>query len=245
MFHFVSSTFCVDIFLNSSPRSPFELSPATSVSPNDSISQHTGGSRPVSRVARIQPTVRPSHYPPEILWNLDDCRTDPDVQLSESNKSRPPMEKAIRYPDGRMISGVEWNGIKAAARAIKNELLKLPAHKDRHGKSLRRTKIYFRTQYPTQYEAALEKLEEQQPLLALCAAHWKADHVIGSSLISAGSKKEFSEDEDSDTLPVPKRSRKRSEPSFSPQKKRETKKKRKEKSPDTTNEDIIDIISGM
>ena len=28
----------------------------------------------------------------------------------------------------------------------------------------------------------LEKLEKQEPLVRLCAAHWKADHIIGNCL---------------------------------------------------------------
>lgn len=31
---------------------------------------------------------------------------------------------------------------------------------------------------------AITKMESQQPLLALCAAHWKADHVLGNTLLA-------------------------------------------------------------
>jgi hypothetical protein len=93
------------------------------------------------------------------------------------------MDKAVRHQDGRMITSSEWSAIKATARMIKPNLLCLPLHKARRGKNQPRTKTYFRTWYPREWKAALEEMEAQQPLLALCAAHWKADHILGSTLL--------------------------------------------------------------
>ncbi|KIM72114.1 hypothetical protein PILCRDRAFT_93588 [Piloderma croceum F 1598] len=41
----------------------------------------------------------------------------------------------------------------------------------------------IKTYYPKEWDAALVKMETQQLLLALCAAHWKADHVLGNTLL--------------------------------------------------------------
>lgn len=113
-----------------------------SIHPSDSISQaNIANLDQVSRVSqahpgshvsilpinvRAQPGVRPQEYPVEILWNIEDCQIDIDVNLQDSNKSRPSMDRAVRHPDGTMISDSEWSAIKASARRIANELAALP-----------------------------------------------------------------------------------------------------------------------
>jgi hypothetical protein len=185
-----------------------ETSRSNSITPSDSASR--GGSnsdgrstsqrgrstsqrsRPVSLLRQStshhrqlghQPATRPSEYPLEVLWSLEDCKNDPDVRITPTNASRPPMEHAIRHPDGTMISSSEWSAIKATARMVKSDLLSLPPSRDRRAKDRQKTKTYFRTYHPREWESALDKMETQQPLLALCSAHWKADHVLGNTLL--------------------------------------------------------------
>lgn len=73
------------------------------------------------------------------------------------------------------------------------------------------------------------KMETQQPLLALCAAHWKADHVLGNTLLvkaSADSDNDEAldnESDDDDKVQISPESKKRS----AGQHPREKKKKRK------------------
>jgi hypothetical protein len=158
-----------------------------SIAPSDSIShfaphsENRSHSQPTRTVH--QPATRPSRYPVEILWTLEDCKDDPDVRTSPTNMSRPPMEQAIRHTDGTMISLGEWAAIKATGRLVKMDLLSLPLPRDRRAKGQKKTKTYFRTFYRTEWDAAIDKMESQQPLLALCAAHWKADHVLGNTLL--------------------------------------------------------------
>ena len=166
------------------------MSPATSVHPSDSISQQNQSSAhappvpPASHISPAQPATRPAEYPFDVLWLLEDCRDNPIVGVTESNKSRPAMERAIRHSDGRMITDSEWNAIKASARMIKYELHQLPAPQQRLSKE-RWTKMYYRTNHPMQWQAAITKLETMQPLLQLCASHWKADHVLGNILLAS------------------------------------------------------------
>lgn len=159
------------------PRSP-------SIAPSDSISYIAPhSSRSQSRTHSVhQPATRPPQYPVEVLWTLEDCKDDPDVKTTETNASRPPMERAIRHSDGTMITSGEWAAIKATARLIKVDLLELPPLRGRQAKE-KKTKTYFRSYYRKEWSAAIEKMESQQPLLALCAAHWKAEHVLGSTLL--------------------------------------------------------------
>ena len=159
-----------------------------SIAPSDSISRlgsdQSGRSTPLSMSQSIhQPATRPPQYPEEILWSLDDCKMDPDVKMSSTNGSRPPMERAIRHNDGAMITASEWAAIKATARMVKADLLSLPPSRDRRANDRTKTKSYFRTYFRKQWDAAVARMESLQPLLALCASHWKAEHVLGNTLL--------------------------------------------------------------
>ena len=166
------------------------IAPSDLISRNGSASRtsRSGRSTPYSAGSRRseprpQPATRPSEYPEEILWSLDDCKADPDVKVSSTNSSRPPMERAIRHPDGAMISASEWAAIKATARMVKADLLSLPPPRDRCARERTKSKIYFRTYFRKEWDAAVAKMESHQPLLALCASHWKAEHVLGNTLL--------------------------------------------------------------
>ena len=115
-----------------------------SVAPSDSVS-HIGsrvgsdalgsqsgrsGSRPDKSMSQShslqnQPATRPPEYPEEVLWSLEDCKSDPNVNVSSTNASRPSMEKAIHHGDGTMITSSEWSAIKVSACAVKADLLSL------------------------------------------------------------------------------------------------------------------------
>jgi hypothetical protein len=174
-----------------------------SISPSDSVSHYTNPSH------RETPELltRPSQYPVEVLWHLEDCKADEDITATPGNISRPSMLEAIRHQDGRMISSAEYSAIRGSASMIKRELLLLPKPRDRRAQGRRKTKAYFRTWHPEEWQKALRKLEGQQPLLALCAAHWKADHVIGAALAGERHSKNDSnppsndENSDSDSPP--------------------------------------------
>ena len=96
------------------------------------------------------------------------------------------MERAIRHPDGTMITDSEWSAIKASARRIANELAGFPVSA-RHAK-MRRTKLYYRTHYAREWTNAITRLEAEQPLLILCSSNWKADQTLGNSIQAILSK---------------------------------------------------------
>jgi hypothetical protein len=107
------------------------------------------------------------------------------------------MEQAVRHSDGTMITSGEWTAIKATARMIKADLLALPPPRDKRAKDRPKTKTYYRSFFSKDWDAALERMEQHQPLLALCAAHWKADHILGNTLLvkpSAGADDEFDDE---------------------------------------------------
>ena len=154
--------------------SPRNWSPAPSVSLSDSISQQqsTTGS---------QPALHPDKYPVEVLWSIGDCWEDLNSGVTKSNKSRPPMDRVVRREDGSLISTLEWNAIKASAWLLKHELRLLPTPTDRQAQLQAKTKVYYRSYHSREWLRAVQWLEEEQPLLRLCASHWKAEHVLNGS----------------------------------------------------------------
>lgn len=158
---------------------------SASLAPSDSLSQAP------SRVSSLalpsispfhQPASRPDDYPPEVLWCLEDCKRDHDVKISPGNESRPPMQSAIRNADGTLISDGVWDAIKLSSRHVAHSLLSI----DLKGRNANRskTKQLFKSFFNAEWNEALTQLEQMQPLLRLCAAHWKADHVLGNTLVS-------------------------------------------------------------
>jgi hypothetical protein len=160
------------------------VSPAPSVSPSDSISQQQSSTALVSR-----PAIRPTAYPFAVLWSLEDCRTDRNSGVTESNKSRPPMDRVIHHEDGSQITSQEWNTIKASARMLKYELRQLPLPLDRRAQIQSKTKVFYKQYYPKEWTRMILQLEEDQPLLKLCCSHWKAEHVGFKSPVHRTGKK--------------------------------------------------------
>lgn len=184
----------------SSPASAVSIHPSDSISQaraNSQVSQARAGSQVSQSHSRVsllpiiqtQPALRPPQYPFEVLWNLEDCQRDADMNLKDANKSRPSMDRAIRHPDGTMISDSEWSAIKASSRRIANELSALP-DSSRQSR-MQRTKMFYRTHHAKEWTRAILRLEAEQPLLNLCSSNWKADHVLGNSIQAIRSKESY------------------------------------------------------
>ena len=125
--------------------------------------------------------VRPESYKHLVLWNIEDCQEHGLV--TEKNMLRPPMEKCIRNGEGKPISTSEYNAIKTTARMLVNILLVplgTPADPAARGKT--KTRTYYKKYFLQNYKDILDKLETQEPILALCAARWKAEHIIANCL---------------------------------------------------------------
>ncbi|KAL6304550.1 hypothetical protein BKA93DRAFT_825718 [Sparassis latifolia] len=138
-------------------RSPSFVS-TSRLMPSDSVS-HRGGT--ISQDSSIvSPPVPKKTYSFTVLWNKEDCKKDDDVHITVANPERIPMDQAIRHENGDLISSAEWHAIQTTARVVKNELLSLPPPQD-----------------------PMLKMEKQQPLLALCSDHWKAEYIIGPMLL--------------------------------------------------------------
>ncbi|KAF9471995.1 hypothetical protein BDN70DRAFT_887494 [Pholiota conissans] len=166
---------------------PPEMTPTVpstpSLSPDDSISQAGGSPVPPPAQPLDLPFNReynrPPQYPSSVLWHFQDSQHDSTV-ISRGNKSRPNMERCIRHPDGRPIVRYEWRAIMTSAKRAIEELLR-PLGPP--GDPLA-TRTHYKNTHPDAWTRAIAYLEAQQPLTALCASHWKAEHVLGQMLVT-------------------------------------------------------------
>jgi hypothetical protein len=133
------------------------------------------------------PYPRPFHRPdqchPNVLWTLNDCKNDPSVTTSNTNKSRPSMRHAIQHKDGMHISDEEWKMIHQSATIIAHSILGLL---DPQGllaaAGQPRKKSFFKHHFLSKWIQAMNWLEAVAPLTSFCASTWKADLTLGSIL---------------------------------------------------------------
>ncbi|KZP10964.1 hypothetical protein FIBSPDRAFT_962637 [Athelia psychrophila] len=129
-----------------------------------------------------QPTSQPVQYPKEILWSLADAKLDEDVASSEGNMSRLSMGRVLRHPNGDSVSTGEYHAIKATAHAIAYNLNQLPIPHGHSHLGGTRTLRFYKSNMVADWNAAVARAESEQELLALCPAHWKAEHVLQAAL---------------------------------------------------------------
>ena len=80
-----------------------------------------------------RPLERPEEYPVSILWTLEACKNDPTVNVSDTNRSRPSMQRSIRYENGKIISESDWKSLREAAIHIARTHLMSLDSSDRNG----------------------------------------------------------------------------------------------------------------
>ena len=124
---------------------------------------------------------RPLQYPLTVLWTFEDCKKDPSIDFTAANEARVSLHKIIRHPNGTMISTSVVKAIMSRARPIVDKILaRIPSHIQPKDVG----KAYLRTTYPAEWDLACQELESTQPLLKLCAGHWKAEFVLAQVIKS-------------------------------------------------------------
>lgn len=185
----------------------------STLAPGDSVSCVGDGPHPLTDADFLrmytqgnEARPRPPNMPRSVLWDVGDVADDPNVDLSPSNPSRPPMKQALRHADGSLLTKAQYDAIIGSGRAIREELLKLPRSSKHAPKNSALTKTYFRKHHLREWRIAVAKIEVEQPLTALCSGHWKAEQIIANLLRANKRKKkkkksnqsDSNEDEDSD-----------------------------------------------
>ena len=126
--------------------------------------------------------------PFEVLWFKDNCDRDPDAKPSKSNVTRPPMKKALRMPDGNMLSKGSYKVVSKSGWLVANRLRQITAVKyPDFRKNMNRS--FFESAMTAEWRNSLAELEQEQPLLQLCAGSWKAEQVLSNSLRFMGKNK--------------------------------------------------------
>lgn len=92
------------------------------------------------------------------------------------------MHTAIRQEDGSLIQNGEYDAIKTSSRTVAQSLVDMKVTGRDAGRP--KTKQFFKKFCQAEWSGAITRLEELQPLLRLCASHWKAEHVLGGTLQS-------------------------------------------------------------
>lgn len=168
---------------------PEATAPATTAPSTTGASTTAASSESRSAAPYVhQPATRPPQYPQEILWSLEDSKTDEDVAASKGNLSRPAMGRVIRHVDGSEITPGEYNAIRATAHAIAYDLNEIPIPPGRPGlKGKPRTMRFYKTHMLREWNQAVADAENQQELLKYCSSHWKAEHMLSAALQAARS----------------------------------------------------------
>ncbi|KIJ96050.1 hypothetical protein K443DRAFT_297773 [Laccaria amethystina LaAM-08-1] len=117
--------------------------------------------------------VRPSHYPPSILWNMQDTS---HIVFTPKNPSRIPMLFALRHEDGGLVDIEHYKEIRASGQALVKNMLFKSIPKDRAYQYRPHTKKFFMDVCRDTWNKAVHQYETEHPLLKLCAGYWKAEH---------------------------------------------------------------------
>ncbi|KAM6492807.1 hypothetical protein JOM56_010941 [Amanita muscaria] len=137
---------------------------------------------------------RPEQFPAAILWTFADAKKDSAVGITLTNPNRPNLKQIIRTADGSVADDAIYSTVRSSAHNVAATLLapldsKRPELKGAIGRKSPGTKSFYKNYFKDQWMAALEHLEGLQPLLGLCAEHWKAEAVLQSVLTSLHPKK--------------------------------------------------------
>lgn len=95
------------------------------------------------------------------------------------------MQRAIRHYNGSMISPGEWSAIRASARLVKEDLLKLPvprkAKQEAGGEPVSKTKSHFRRYRHPDWNNALARLEAKEEIGRMLLDELRRDRQIRRS----------------------------------------------------------------
>ncbi|KAH6913246.1 hypothetical protein BKA70DRAFT_1525331 [Coprinopsis sp. MPI-PUGE-AT-0042] len=132
-----------------------------------------------------QRVENPSAVPPLgmdrklVIWSIEDARESPLVGMTKANFSRPPMQKAIRHPDGTQLTPSEYRTILGLGKEVIRDLL-LPLPEPLNWDRKRKTKTYYISHHASAFAKAVQALEQKEILLSYCTGSWKAEHVLMS-----------------------------------------------------------------
>ena len=96
------------------------------------------------------------------------------------------MQLGLRNEDGTLVSANVYNNVQVYSDLLIRQLLEKFSMDDclKAVKSV--TKSIFKSLFYTKYHQAILALEAEEPLLRLCARHWKAETMISQAFLQRG-----------------------------------------------------------
>ncbi len=119
---------------------------------------------------------------------MADAQADPSVGTTMSNPNRLNLHQITRYSNGNVVDPLTYSAVRKSAYNIARSILwplnskVQPELAHKTGKNGPGTKSFYRSYFWDKWMEAITRLEEMQPLLALCEGHYKADAFLQSVL---------------------------------------------------------------
>lgn len=124
---------------------------------------------------------KPAHLPDSVLWTFKGAQAiGSPAGFSAANSYRPSFRKALRDSNGNVLDSALVSIIKRTAFNLAERIIAL--HPIKHQANKNQPREYYRTKCPHLWYGAIILLEEQHRDVALCSAHWKADHLLGQAM---------------------------------------------------------------
>ena len=128
---------------------------------------------------------RPHHLPVLVLWTLSDAKRDEAIKMMQSNQSHPSIHQLCQKADGTVVDEIAYSNIRASGRHVIAYML-MPCtakYQDTNPeKPGQCNKTFFKAHFQDAWLESLLQLEVLQPILGLCAEHYKAEFVLQSVL---------------------------------------------------------------
>ena len=105
--------------------------------------------------------------------------------MTQSNQSRPSIHQLCRKADGTVVDEIAYSNIRASGRHVIAYMLMPCAAKYQDPnpeKPEQHNKTFFKAHFQDAWLESLLQLEVLQPILGLCAEHYKAEFVLQSVL---------------------------------------------------------------
>lgn len=143
---------------------------------------------------------KPSAIPDTVLWTFKSAQDIGALAgLSAKNHYRPSFHKALRDSKGKVLDPAVVKLIKRTASSLADRILAIHPL-DQVQVDVKQIREYYRSKRPDLWYGSITVLETRHKEVALCSAHWKADHLIGQSITNArkAAKKAQTGEADSD-----------------------------------------------
>ena len=113
------------------------------------------------------------------------------------------MQLALHNEDGTLVSANLYDNVRVFSDLLVRQLLEKFSVDGRLKAVKSVTKSVFKSLFFTEYRQAILALEAEEPLLRLCARHWKAETMISQAFLRRGGGGTESKQDGHSIIPKP------------------------------------------